>query len=197
MLPWYGLFLMTVFLLLDILSRLIAKKVIYIFTFLIIGIFLYALFSSQSFVREKIDPHVEFITNYGNYLSNGEVIKILSNEDDTLFVDGFDELIQWQAKLPSSYKYSWYTSVMPLFSKYRDERLNMFRLTPPVFYYGSCPKETLATRLLPESLKKEYAQLYSFNKPSCLYVYRQKLLQITADQWKSAAQFGVTLNNQK
>lgn len=197
MAPWYGMFIAMVFLFLYELFRLKRyKRFAYIIVFILICLFGYA-FSPRSFIWEKDYRHEEFITNYGVYLSYGEAIRILADKDDTLFVDGFDELIHWQAKAQSSYEYSWYTSVMPRISKYADARIEMFKKNPPDFYYGSCPKERNSFRFLPKSQKSMYTRLYSHGKPSCLHIKTARLEQISKEQWDRVGQFGYHLPQNK
>lgn len=189
--PWYGMYIIITFLLLR--DAFNGKK--YWMGKVLLIIFILVLlaysFSPRSFIWEKSSPHAEFITHYGNYLSYGEAIAILAtSQQDTLFVDGFDELINWQAKLPSSYKYSMYTSLMPRFAIYANERNNMFLNNPPDFYYGSCPKEKNKERLLPEANKQEYIRLLVHGRPSCLYIKKTKLEKISFDQWRRVEHFG-------
>lgn len=188
MVPWYGMFIFTLLLMLK--EEIRFNKPIFTFSFLMLilsgGLLL---FSPQSFLKEKADPHSEFLTNYGNYLQVGGVISSLSSKSDTLFVDGFDELIHWQAKIPSSYKYNWYTSFMPHFSKFRNEREKMFIDNPPDFYYGSCPKDENAIRIMPDRAKKNYIRLLSKGDPTCLFIKKEKLKEIKDEQWEKAAEF--------
>jgi len=194
MVVWYGMFIMVIFLLIHDFGQVqVFKKIFFLVAIVLVCVIFYSIFSKKAFVWEDIDQHSEFITNYGNYLSYGETIKILSNDNQTLFVDGFDELIHWQANRPSPYKYSWYTSFMPYISKYREERTIMLERNPPDFYYGSCPKEVISSRLLPQNVKKDYARLFSHGKPSCLHVKKKIIDKISKEQWKKAEEFGFSI----
>lgn len=182
--PWYGLFLMITFLFVLELFTFNSKKLNLIMASLLVLPLGFIFFSPRAFFREKTDREYEFTTNYANYFTSGTVIKLLANPQDTLFVDGFDELIYWQAKLPSSYKYSFYTSVMPRFSKYREEREQMFLKNPPIFYYGSCPNDPNQGRQLSKEIVQEYERLYFAGKPSCLFIKKTKIPEITKEKWK-------------
>lgn len=184
LLPWYGLFLMTTSLLMMKIYALKNKRLNMTMTFLLIFVFGFIFFSPQAFFREKTNKDYEFTTNYANYFTSGTVIKLLADPQDTLFVDGFDELIYWQAKVPSSYRYSFYTSIMPRFAKYKDERERMFMENPPVFYFGSCPEDLNPERQLPKEAVHEYERLYFAGKPSCLFVKKTKIPSIDRDKWK-------------
>ncbi len=187
LLPWYSLFIFITFSL--IANQKYAKPAL---GFLAI-LFLFLILSPSYFAREKANPHEEFITNYGNYLQTGEVVKKLAQPSDTLFLDGYDEIIYWQTGLVSPYKYSWYTSFMPRFKKYSDERLLMFKNSPPNFYYGSCPEDKNLFRQLPLDAYKSYQRLYSFGKPTCLFVRKDKIPQISKLQWEKAKEFNYGL----
>lgn len=188
MIVWYGIFLTVIFYFLDL--ELKKKTRIGILCLLILsGSFIFFISSPQSFTREKIDPQEEFITNYGSYLQAGSVIKALSGPSDTIFVDGFDELINWQANRISAYRYNWYTSFMPRFSIFSDARIKMFKTNAPDFYYGSCPKETQSFRLIPDFSKNYYQRLTSGGNPTCVFVKKTKLKYITGRQWSKAEEF--------
>ncbi|HYK09054.1 MAG TPA: hypothetical protein VEW42_06165 [Candidatus Eisenbacteria bacterium] len=153
-----------------------------------VGILLYLFISKGSYVYDHIDQQTEFITNYGNYLQVGNVVNSLSQKKDTLFVDGFDDAIYLVAKRYSPYEYSWYTSLMPLYKKYTDARENMFAKSPPDFYYGNCPGQKNPVFLLPDFVKGEYMELFNGDKPSCLWVRKSKVTEITDSQWQKAGE---------
>lgn len=184
---WYGLFIFTTSFLIFKYSGTFTVKLISLF---LISIFLVLFLSSRTyFPREKVDPHGEFLTNFGHILQDGEAIKSLSNENDTLFLERSDDLIYWQAGLKSSYKYSWFTSQMNFFPKYNNERINMFKINPPVFYreFGVCPKKSVSSdQTLPEFVKGKYIRLYTDEKESCVFVRKDKLKLITPEQWEKA-----------
>lgn len=189
MIPWYGLFIMSILLFIEQIKTSIRP----VFIFLLSLVFIYSIFSPQSFFRENIDKDGEFTTSYAHYFAQGEVIRFLSKPNDTLFVDGFDELIHWQADLPSSYPYSLYTSIMPYFPKYNDARMSMFKNNPPDFYYGNCPGDVNQQRLMPQDKIGDYEQLYFDSKPTCLYVKRDNLGRIKSEQWEKAKELGFYL----
>jgi len=188
MVSWYGMFVFLTFLIIQEVYK-YQKKLALGSLVILIGLFFYLIFQPLHFVHEKINPHTEFITNYGKELQTGEAIRILSQPSDTLFLDGFDDLIYWQAKLTSPYKYSWYTSGMPFIDIYAKARLEMFQENPPDFYYGTCPKDTAPTHLMPSFVRKDYIQLNSLGKPTCVYVRKAKIKDISKEQWNRANEF--------
>lgn len=194
MIVWYGLFIATlIFLLTDLFfyKKKIAASLLII---LIIPLF-YIAGSPKSFIREKIDPHYELITNYGKELQVGEVVRLLSKPTDTLYLDGGDDLIYWQAKRLSPYKYSWYTSGMRGFARYRQARLDMFVTSPPDFYYRFCTKQVVLDYFLPKAYENDYQNIYSLGKPTCLYVKKSKIADIQEERWQKAKEFLYELPN--
>jgi hypothetical protein len=163
-------------------------------TFVLVGLFgllgIAALLWPGSYLHERVDRQTEFTTNYALYQSVGDTVRLLSNKNDTLFLDGRDDLIYWQSQKISPYQYSWYTSGMFLFDRYRVARDEMFRKNPPTFYYGQCENGLLQTKL-PDNLVSTYVRLVAYSKPICLYVQKSKLATITPLQWDSVVQYGI------
>lgn len=188
MIVWYGLFIATLILLLNAVF-VYRKKTAASLLVILITLFIYFVSSPKSFIREKIDPHYEFITNYGKELQVGEVVRLLSEPTDTLYLDGADDLIYWQAKLLSPYKYSWYTSRMLSFSRYQQARLDMFATSPPDFYFRFCSKKIVIGYFLPKAYENDYQNIYSEGKPTCLYVKKSKIKDIQEDKWQKAKEF--------
>lgn len=186
--PWFGVFVFSLFLLLQKTWQ--YSKRLYIFTVVAACIlFGYLTLSPESYIYDNIDPQYEFITNFGKELQNGEVIRVLSAPTDTLFLDGTDDLIYWQANRMSPYKYSWYSAFMFTIPKFTKERLAMFKNTPPDFYYGSCQKEFREDFLLPKEVQNDYVRLVSGGNPTCVFIHKAKLPSITKGQWKRANEF--------
>lgn len=194
MIVWYGLFIATLIFLLKSLFF-YKKKIAASVLIILIALFVYIVGSPKSFTYEKIDPQYTFITNYGKELQVGEVVRILSKPTDTLYLDGADDLIYWQAKRTSSYKYSWYTSGMPRFARYRQARLDMFETSPPDFYYRFCTKEIVPDYFLPKAYESDYQNIYSVGKPTCLYIKKSKIDNIQEGKWQKAKEFLYELPN--
>lgn len=191
MLVWYGLFLFFSF------SFLVDGKIHKIYKYFFVCLYgfivLFLLISKESFLHENINEYTEFITNYGVPLQTGNVVHTLSTQNDSVFLDGFDDIIYWVSQRVSQYPYSWYTSLMPGVGMYTNARITMFHKNPPDFYYGSCPEEKKSVRLLPNFIKNDYIRLYNLGKPSCLWVKKTKLISITNKQWYEAKQLLYTL----
>lgn len=188
MIVWYGLFISALIFLLNELF-LYKKKIAVLLSIIVVILIVYIVGSPKSFIREKADPHFELITNYGKELQVGEVVRLLSKPTDTLFLDGGDDLIYWQAKRLSSYKYSWYTSAMPDFFRYQQARLDMFAASPPDFYFRFCTKEIRSDYFLPKVYEDDYVNMYSGEKPTCLYIKKSKIKDISESKWQKAKEF--------
>lgn len=143
LLPWFGMLIFAIFLMLkDVWKK--NKNIAKIALGILILLFFYLTLSPNSYIYDKIDPQEELITNYGNIIQIGEVVRHLSNQNNTLFLDGADDLIYWQAKLLSPYKYAWYTAYMPLslFIPLPEPRCSI--LTLLIFTMLSAPKTARA-----------------------------------------------------
>lgn len=191
MLIWFALFIFTTAFLVFLNNK---RKFLFYGSIAILFIALFSFISSKSyFTAENYNQQAQFLEYFGEDLQIGEVVRGLSKPGDTLFLDASDDLIYWQAKIPSPYKYTWYTSAMPAFAKYADARIEMFKVNAPTFYkeYGSCPKKVDVgpNYRLPDFVKDDYVRLNNLNKPSCLFVRRDKIEHITSVQWQKAAEF--------
>ena len=156
----------------------------------IILITLYTFVSPNSFLNFKGTRVEIFNEGYGNYYAYGTVIKSLSSEDDTLFLEAGDDLIYWVSDQPSSYKYQMYTGIMPLIPRYFQEREEMFKNNPPDFYYDACLKKEIV-KLSEEA--ENFTRLELNGKPSCLLVKNSKLKTISKEQIKSIKPLGFSL----
>lgn len=153
-------------------------------------IVLYTLITPDSYLREIVDRTAQFGVGYGHYITQGEIIRRLSDPTHTLFLEEWDDLIYWQAKRPSAYPYSWYTSVMHVFPQYRRARDIMFAEHPPDFYYGQCDEKS-QTNSLPENRKYDYVQLTQNGKLMCLFVKDDLAVNISDERWVSVRDFSV------
>lgn len=189
---WFGLFL---FMSLILLKELCFKhKSISVVLFLILVVTAgVAVFHPKSYLYDKLDLQEQLITNFGPVMHIGSIVNTLASADDTIFLDGADDMIIWESKLNTPYKYSWYTSVMPQIKLYRDARIQMFKESPPDFYYDFCSKEAPLNPSLPAFIKDSYAQLHENGSKTCLYVLKSKVPEIKKEQWDRAKEGFFTL----
>lgn len=169
---WYALF---IFSLLFLLSQIKNFHMFRVGIVLFVGIIIFSL-GKDSIIWQKIDQHEQLLTNYGPQMLHVQILEKLSDPKDTLFLDGWDELIYSQAKLPSPYKYSHFTSQMPNIPLYQKARSEMFVKNPPTFYYGTCREDV--GQKLPGFVREKYVRIYHMGKPTCLYVLHKKYEKI-------------------
>ena len=131
------------------------------------GILVFSLFSPQSVLWQKINKLNDFDIGYNRYFVYSQEINRLSKPGDTLYVDGYESLLFWPTKLPSSYKYTFYYPVVKNIKKYSDERMRMFTTNPPTFYFRDCldPYQLY----IPNFARPLYTQLMLNGKISCLF----------------------------
>jgi hypothetical protein len=194
MIPWYGMVIgITAVFIGDMWEDVKAKKIAVLSSVSMLLITLYGIFSPQSFVREHIDTQLEFTTGYGNYFAKGQVIKLLARSGDTMFVEMWEDSIYFVAGVPTAYSYSWYTSIMPFFSKYQIAREEMFTLYPPTFYVGACRDGDVDSFALSPADKKKYTQLLNSGIPSCVYVRNEAIPTINKDAFNRIGIYGYAL----
>lgn len=185
MLSWYALFTFITFMLLKEAFLLQTKKLLkYGLIVMALLISCYPLVSTKSFIWEKVDREREFRLSFDTYYIYGEAIKHLAKSTDSLYIEGWNELIYWQANLQSAYRYgrSLGYGIAPEFI---NARTDMFMNNPPDFYYSLCSGKTRYFGFLPTSQIKNYVELIYVNKPSCLFIKKSKLSQITTKQWEN------------
>lgn len=154
-------------------------------------ILLFAVVSPQSYLRETVDRAAEFGIGYSHYSTQGEIIRRLSSPKHTMFVEEWDELIYWQAKRPSAFRYMWWSSTLAPIAKYRDAKAAMWENSPPDFYVGLCGREDEKKTSLPAIVADQYLRLTQNGKPSCLFIRQEVARTITGDQWNTAKDFSV------
>ncbi len=187
---WYATLIVLTLVFLHSLAQ--EKKVLGVGLWIIFGaLVVFVLIDPNSYLHERVDRQTEFTTNYAQYQSTGDTVAFLSTPADTLFLDGWDDLIYWQARRLSPYRYSWYTSIMQGIPRYLEVRAHMFLASPPTFYYGKCVNGVLDTNALPDEFSKTYVRLIASGKPTCLFVKRAKLSKISDTQWESVKKYGV------
>jgi hypothetical protein len=178
---WYALFIFTI----GYYVLKLTKPFNLILLIPIAAALMISIISPESFLRVYKAKVLEFNNNYLREYIYSTAIKALSRPDQTIFVDGRDELILALSDRNSSYKYYWYTAFMPSIPLYIDARKEMFKKNPPDFYYDAC-----------FYLKKEefnYQRLMIEGKPSCLLVKKTLLPGISKDQIDSIRSLGFSL----
>jgi len=171
MLVWVGLFISSILILIKDIKNKRSFKISVLFLFLI---FMFSIFSPQSYLWEKINKEKVFDINYNHYYVYGETIKKLVRPQDKLFIDGYDSLVFYQSGINSAYKYSLFYPAMKNISLFTNERLKMFKNSPPAFYYRDCV--TKNDLKLPDFVVSKYINFKTRGNPSCLYIRKDILV---------------------
>jgi hypothetical protein len=163
----------------------------YLLTIIPVFLLLYLLITPLSYIHDKVNREAEFTTGYANVFANGNAVNILSTPEQTFFVDSIEELMYWQAKRISPYRYTWFTSIMPNVPKYMLARTRMFVDQPPDFYWGGCDGVRVpAPQIITNTYRPVYHQLLVSGKPSCLYVKNSIMGKISQTAWMEAKKYG-------
>lgn len=178
MVVWYALFLFSIFFFLyQIYSNGKTQKTGYALIFFALMTLLYVIFSPNSFLRENIDKEKQYLGNFDQYYIFGEAVRLLSKPGDTLFIDGGNDLIYWQANLDSAYQYSTYPGNDV--KKFELAKNEMFQKNPPDFYYYYlCSGKKYGTSAILTYGKQDYIQLKYLDK-NCLYMKKSKIASIS------------------
>ncbi len=177
---WFGMFCFTLFIFVKEIYQ-INKKAAKLLLIPIALLFLSLLVYPKTYLWENVNREEAFTINYSKYYTNGIIMNILSEADDTVFIDYWDSLIYWQTKRDSSYKYAFYYPVTSSVPEYAQERTTMFAQHPPDFYYIDCGKQT-STKLIPPTAKDTYIQLINGTQKTCLYMKKSKVSELTEQQ---------------
>ncbi|HLL61207.1 MAG TPA: hypothetical protein VK338_05800 [Candidatus Nitrosocosmicus sp.] len=192
MLTWYSLVIFIIFSILFSDKLFKIRKSLAYFVIGIISIFgAYLTFNPWSFIWKDIDRKDEFAMNYSRHFTAGEVVRLLSDSDDRLFIDGYDSLIYWQAGIPSSYKYTFFYPPVENYPLYRDLRIQMFKKYPPDFYYKECI--TKNNFRLPDFAVSSYREFIFDKTGTCLYIKRAKLEKVNDEQLAKVKAYGYEL----
>ena len=190
---WYGTIIASVLILLRYLLN--NKKLSRFAVLTVLSIIFILSYFPGNFIYKKINREEMFNINYNRSFVNGEIVRILSSLNDTLFVDGYESLIYWQAKIPSSYKYIFYYPVMKGVYRFDQERVNMLRTKTPSFYFIDCNYRKINP--IPPEIKSNFRQfIYTINnEETCLYINSNKLTKKFSDKLKLVEKFNYKLMN--
>lgn len=167
-LPWYAVFIFV--------CSVIASQKKFT-TVLILLTILISLNFEKNLLFSKTDTNRDFYINYSTHISIGEVVKIMKENKDTLFVSPDAWLVYWQSDtkhLPKLFGYYAWMAGIPSLHK---EVLNAFEKNPPTFFYcDNCGKLDLTKYLV------KYHELKRDNESTRLYVLNEKAQKLTPMQ---------------
>jgi hypothetical protein len=133
----------------------------------------------------KTNIEQEYYVNYSNFDDFNWAVKSLSQTGDRLAVLTNDSLIYWQSgTVPASRQivyYAWEHAVPDLEKDYKK----VFSQNPPEFIYGGHEAGLV---------KKEYIRVFKNGQATELFIRKDKLENITKEQWNQAARRGFEIN---
>jgi len=192
MIPWFGIFLLSTFMLIDSIN--LKRK--YLSKLLMLGIiitFIGYIVHPQNYITKPVDGQAELITNYGQTIKIGELVKILSEHNQTFFINQNDSIIlsYWQSQIDSSYKYAFFGYVQPGFQKYKNAREVMMESNLPDFYYGDL--NFLDDKKKQEEIISKYQVVYLEFENNGLYIKKTLVKEISDKKWQKAEEFGIEM----
>ncbi len=170
LLPWYAVFVF-------ISSMVAVEEKKFINYFLIFLAVILSVNFARTNLFSKGDNQQEYYINYSTYTSIGEVIRVMKNPQDALFVSPDNWLIYWQSDtnhLPKLFGYYAWMAGVP---KLHQQILQNFEKNPPTFFYCENCKSLDLEKYLPkyQELKKEGGSTY-------LYVLPEKIKDLNFEQ---------------
>ncbi|OGE28137.1 hypothetical protein A2867_01120 [Candidatus Daviesbacteria bacterium RIFCSPHIGHO2_01_FULL_40_11] len=136
LLPWYSVL---IFVSLLVSTEQFKQNVGRLFKIITIVIITASFLAGLSYAKEalfvKSDLQKEYTTNYSTHTDIGQIINIMKNPEDTLFVSPDAWLVYWQSDThhpPKLFGYYAWTSGIPEFHKKIHE---LFNKNPPTFFY--------------------------------------------------------------
>jgi hypothetical protein len=193
MLPWHGIFIMAIIVMTSHLLQKEKKRMVkYSLLISIFLICLYSLISPQSFIRENVNTLSEFNDGYARYETYAQIINTLSEPEDKLYLELWDDIIYQQTNLDSSFPYGLYTPWTQPVEKYVNARTTMFTDYPPDIYYCSEVITYTEEELLPQFVQKDYVRLLKNNEPICVYIHKNKMGEINRETWDMLKSISIT-----
>lgn len=181
LLPWYGT-------LIFVATALYIKKLKIAYVILIA----LALSASISFAKSELfvkkDFSKDYLINYSTHTDIGQIIKIFTKPQDTLFVSPDAWLVYWQSNtnhLPKLFGYYAWMQIMP---QIHNKVIQTFKTNPPTFLYcDDCQNAELGQYL------NKYKEIKRYGGKTNLYVLPERLQNLTQTQIDQLRFYGLTL----
>jgi len=144
---------------------------------LIIFAVVFSLNYTKPVLLERRDSQKDYLINYSTYTDRGEIVRIIKDPTDTLFVSRDSWLIYWQSDtnhLPSLFGYYAWMSGVP---KLHAAVLEKFSKEPPTFFYCDDCKGLDLEQFLPR-----YTNIKKNKVSTDLYVISDKIKGLSKSQ---------------
>jgi hypothetical protein len=179
-LPYLGLLIILAFVLLKKVASLERslrwKSFLLLPLFLLLAIFL---FDQNYFYQEKISSQETAYIQFSKIFDSSVGVRTLAAPGDTLAVFPYEELLYWYADVQPATRFLFYLSWVYDVPKFKKEIDQSFSQEPPTFIYW--PTERLH-RLVKE---EDYLNLPRDATGSALFIHKNKVPQITEEQWQT------------
>lgn len=154
---------------------------------LIISAIVFSLSYAAPVLLEKKDTQKDYLINYSTYTDRGEIIRIMKDPADTLFVSRDSWLVYWQSDTNHLPKLFGYYSWMSGIPKLHNAVLAEFTKKPPTYFYcDNCKGSDL------EQFLGQYTNIKKNNNPTDLYVTLDKIKKLSESQKEQLKFYDVT-----
>lgn len=185
MVVWTSLFIFAIVLLLESVKK--YYKAVFGLALLIVALL------PSSYIWQGFPNRADkYFVSYSQYTEPGEVMKILSSPEDTLFVDGYGALVYMVSEIKPATKYIFHFPVQKKAEPYASLKKETFATNPPDFYFTTCHGND-NQYALPASSKAQYIPLKKGGKATCTFVHKAKAATITEEQKEKIAFFSYEL----
>ena len=176
-LPWFSLFIFTIFYLGKKVTELMNGKCKIIVFIILLFITALAFNTSRKDLFVKRDKETDYYINYSRQYSLGEAVRIMANKNDKLFVVPDEYLIYWQGNIAHASKYIFYYKSMENIDVIKNDIFDMFSKNPPTFVYcRDCQLTNIYTYL------NSYKRIRKDGKYTDLYIRTNKIPTINNKQ---------------
>lgn len=179
LIPWYSLFIFV-----TVMLAIKQKKIVNVA--LIVIVLMISLRYGVNNLFVKKDMQIEYTTNYSTHTDIGQIIGIMKNSKDTLFVSPNAWLVYWQSDvshLPKLYGYYTWMSGIP---RFHTKITESFEKNPPTFFYcENCKGLDLGKYL------SKYQEIKRNGMNANLFVINEKIKGLTDAQKEQLKFYGI------
>jgi len=179
-LPWIGVYFFVSIFTLNYLK--INRNILKIFLTLIILVNIFLIFKNENFYKKRNFLN-DFYIGYSQSETYGRIINILKDKNDKLLVIPNDPLVYYLTNINPPIRIVEYYAWMTKISEDNQKLINLFKNTPPEFVVDTGLNENnFLEKYVIDNLNKNYVNLKHLNKKSKLYIYKDKIKEITEKQ---------------
>lgn len=146
--------------------------------------------STQTLLAPR-DKNLDFYINYSRQADFGQAIKIMKDENETLFIAPDEWLIYWQADISHFTKmvnyYAWMSQVPPI----KEPLHTNFRNNPPTYFYcDHCQYGYFGL----EEFFYNYQKIKKDGQETNLMVLKKKVVRLSSDQLRQLLFYNFSFN---